>query len=176
MEFDPSRFSTMSVMFDAKRLFTPSRPVSSSSVSAATAAAAGGAVTSSGHPHHPRPPTGPDSDDSDEDTVSSSSSDGGFDDLPPHQLSQHFESHNPYAASNNMTANGDKRDRVNGDDDGSESEGETEEAVVQGLEVHRQHGYPVYGQTICPLSLPPMPPQISPGWSPQDSTLQQDSQ
>ncbi|KAG0283256.1 hypothetical protein BGZ96_012383 [Linnemannia gamsii] len=175
MEFDPSRFSTMSVMFDAKRLFTSSRPVSSSSVSAAAATAAGDAITSSGHPHHPRPPTTPDSDDSDDsddDTVSSSSSDGGFDDLPPHQLSQHFESHNPYAVSNTMTATGEKRDCMNGDDDGSESEGESGEAVVQELGVRRHHGYPVYGQTISPLSHPPMPPQINPEWPSQDTTHQ----
>ncbi|KAF9144148.1 hypothetical protein BG015_000197 [Linnemannia schmuckeri] len=170
MEFDPSRFSTMSVMFDAKRLFTSSRPVSSSSVSAAAAGAAGGTVPSFSHP---RPPTGPESDESDDDTVSTSSSDGGFDDLPPHQLSQHFESHNPYAASTTTTANGDKQDRHNGDDDGSEDESEDEcdgEAVVQGLgvEVRRQHGYPVYGQTISPLALPPMPPQIDSEWPPQD--------
>lgn len=162
MEFDPSRFSTTSVMFDAKRLFTSSRPVSSSSVSAAAAAAVGGTIAFSGHLHHPHPPTEPDSDDSDDDTVSSSSSDGGFDDLPPHQLSQHFESHNPYAVSNTMTATEDKRDCINGDDDGSESEGESDEAVVQELGFRRQHGYPVYGQTISPLSHPPMPSQISP--------------
>ncbi|KAG9066589.1 hypothetical protein KI688_012497 [Linnemannia hyalina] len=157
MEFDPSRFSTMSVMFDAKRLFTSSRPVSSSSI-----AAAAPAVPSFSHP---RPPSGPDSDDSDDDTVSTSSSDGGFDDLPPHQLSQHFESHNPYAASTTTTANGDKQDRLHGDDDESDDDGDGE-AVVQGLgvgvEVRRQHGYPVYGQTISPLAPPPMPPHISP--------------
>ncbi|KAF8949216.1 hypothetical protein BGZ47_008995 [Haplosporangium gracile] len=170
MEFDPSRFSTMSVMFDAKRLFTSSRPVSSSSVSAAAASAAGDTVPSFSHP---RSPTGPESDESDDDTVSTSSSDGGFDDLPPHQLSQHFESHNPYAASTTTTANGDKQGRHNGDDAGSEDESEDEsngEAMVQGLGVgiRRQHGYPVYGQTISPLALPPMPPQISPEWPSQD--------
>ncbi|KAG0060818.1 hypothetical protein BGZ89_011954 [Linnemannia elongata] len=157
MEFDPSRFSTMSVMFDAKRLFTSSRPVSSSSIAAATPA-----VSSFSHP---RPPTRPESDESDDDTVSTSSSDGGFDDLPPHQLSQHFESHNPYAVSTTTTANGDKPDRLHGEDDESDDESDGE-AVVQGLgvgvEVRRQHGYPVYGQTISPLAPPPMPPQISP--------------
>lgn len=162
MEFDPSRFSTMSVMFDAKRLFTSSRPVSSSSIA--------GAPPTAPSFSHPRPPTGPESDESDDDTASTSSSDGGFDDLPPHQLSQHFESHNPYAVSSTTTSNGDKQDRVHGDE---ESDDDSDvEAVVQGLgvevEVRRQHGYPVYGQTISPLALPPVPPQISPEWPPQD--------
>ncbi|KAF9129578.1 hypothetical protein BGW39_004016 [Mortierella sp. 14UC] len=170
MEFDPSRFSTMSVMFDAKRLFQRSSyPVSSSNPAIAPGAAFQGGLG------HPRPPTGPpDSDDSDDDTVSTSSSDG-FDDLPPHQLSQHFEFHNPYAVSTTTTTGRDDKQDLNGDRcddnaDDDEGEGNDEgEAIVEGLGVRRQHGYPVYGQTISPLSLPPMPPQISSEWPPQDS-------
>ncbi|KAF9910373.1 hypothetical protein EC991_006638 [Linnemannia zychae] len=172
MEFDPSRFSTMSVMFDAKRLFQRSSyPASSSNQLAAPGAALQDGLG------HSRPSTGPpDSDDSDDDTVSTSSSDG-FDDLPPHQLSQHFESHNSYALSTTTTTFGGDKQDMNGDrsdDDGDadadgECEGDEGEAVVEGLRVQRQHGYPVYGQTISPLSLPSMPPQISSEYPPQGS-------
>ncbi|KAG0372633.1 hypothetical protein BGX24_012792 [Mortierella sp. AD032] len=171
MEFDPSRFSAMSVMFDAKRLFQRSSyPATSSSTPIAP-------ELQGGHP---------DSDDSDDDTVSTSSSDG-FDDLPPHQLSQHFESHNPYAVSTITTATGggggDKQD-LNGDrsdddddDDGGDDDGEGDNeheavVVIEGLGVQRQHGYPVYGQTISPLSLPPNPPQISSQWPPHQNSQQ----
>ncbi|KAG0212132.1 hypothetical protein BGX33_003861 [Mortierella sp. NVP41] len=153
MEFDPSRFSTMSVMFDAKRLFTRSLVVPSPTATAGS-----------------RHPTGPpDSDDSDDESVSTSSSDG-FNDLPPHQLSQHFESHNPYAVSTATTpggnSSGNKQRGLNGEEDGENSGDEEEdvgideeEEVVRQLGV--QHGYPVYGQTISPLSLDPVPLQTN---------------